>query len=490
MPPRVALHWFRRDLRLADNTALTAACREFDFVVPVFVFDPRLLKGHDTGAPRVAFLLDALEVLEQSLAKRGIPLVIRTGDPSEIVVTLAKESGAEAVFVNRDYSPFALRRDTAVEESLRAAGVRWSDHPDLLLTEPSECLKGDGTPYTVFTPYSRKWREIPKCEPERRAKLASVEIPRSRRITAGTLPSLADLGFRLEASIPSGGEPAAMRRLRRFASLRLERYAENRDLPALDGTSGLSADLKFGTISPRQVFAAVTSFVGPERIGFDPKRPPQGLSRDHADRLTNGGTFASELCWRDFYFAILFHFPRVARGAFRENYARLEWPERRAEIREAWVEGRTGFPIIDAGMRQLAQTGWMHNRLRMLTACFLTKTLLVDWRFGEKIFRQRLVDGELASNNGGWQWSASTGTDAQPYFRIFNPTAQSKRYDPEGEYIRRWVPELRDVPAPLIHEPSGDPATLKKTGYPAPCVDYSAKRKEALDLLGSSSSSR
>lgn len=488
MKPRIAIHWFRRDLRLSDNTALIAACRDFDAVLPVFVFDPRLLHRDDVGGPRIAFLLESLDALERSLAERGVPLIVRTGDPAEVLTTLAQKTRAEAVFVNRDYSPYARRRDRAVESRLRAGGVRWFEHADLLLTEPWECLKSDGTPYTVFTPFSRRWREVAKCEPERRPRLPKAEIPRAHRVSAGERPSLADLGFRLEASIPKGGESSAQRRLRRFRALRLARYATDRDLPAINGTSGLSADLKFGTISPRQVFAAATSFVGADHIAADPRRPPPGLSHDDAQRLTNGGTFVSELCWRDFYYAILFHFPRVAREAFRQDYVDLQWPETRPALRDAWVEGRTGFPIIDAGMRQLARTGWMHNRLRMLTACFLTKTLLVDWRFGEKVFQQRLVDADLAANNGGWQWCASTGTDAQPYFRIFNPTTQSKRFDPDGEYIRRWVPELSQVPAPLVHEPWRDPSVLARTGYPEPCVDYASKRKEALDLLGPSAS--
>lgn len=480
---RIAVHWFRRDLRIADNSAFTAACRNFDAVVPLFVFDDHILERGDIGIPRVAFLLRALDSLTRSLAERGVPLVIRHGDPTDIVPRIAREAGATAVFANRDYSPYGQRRDRDVASGLKTIGVDWSTEADLLLVEPWECLKKDEGPYTVFTPYARKWRGIPKCEPVARPRVPNrVTV----RITPESLPTLGSLGFTENTSTLEAGETAAAKRLKRFVKNRLHRYQTDRNFPDLDGTSGLSADLKFGTISPRQVHHAVAGFMGAAHVDRDPARPGPGLTKDQESRVRAGGTFISELCWRDFYQSILFHFPRVARGPFRRNYENISWPETRPEVLQAWVDGNTGFPIIDAGMRQLANTGWMHNRLRMLTACFLTKTLLVDWRVGERIFMQRLVDGDLAANNGGWQWCASTGTDAQPYFRIFNPLLQSKKFDPDGDYIRRWVPELASVRAPLIHEPSRDPSVLAKTSYPPPCVDYAAQRKRALELLGSS----
>ncbi len=485
MKSRVAVHWFRRDLRLADNTALAAAAREFDAVLPVFILDPRLLEAADIGAPRVAFLLDSLHALRGRLEKQGARLVVRPGDPRRILPDLVRRSGAGAVFVNRDYSPYGRRRDHAVKVALREKGVAWREHADLVLVEPWGCVKDDETPYTVFTPYARRWRVIEKCPPVRRPRLAQGSASPIRRIAEGRIPTLSDLGLTLSAGILSGGEDRAAHRLRRLVRRRLGRYRSDRDSPAIEGTSCLSADLKHGTVSPRQVYAAVSGFLGPDLVDLDPARPAKVLTRADQSRLREAGTFVTELCWRDFYQSVLFHFPHVLRGAFRARFDEIVWPETRPEIIEAWTEGRTGFPFIDAGMRQLARTGWMHNRLRMVTASFLTKILLVDWRVGEKVFMQRLVDGDVASNNGGWQWSASTGTDATPYFRIFNPVLQSRKFDARGDFIRRWVPELADVEAPLIHEPSRDPFTMRRTGYPPPCVDYAERRIEALALLGS-----
>ncbi len=480
MSVRRALHWFRRDLRLADNSALIEAARRFDEVVPVFIFDPHLLGADDIGSARVRFLVDSLATLRADLDQRGVPLLIRHGDPRTILPGLARETNASAVFANRDYGPYGRRRDAAVAEALATIGVAWEDHADLLLVEPWECLTGEGKPYTVFTPFSRRWRNIQKCTPQRAPRLRAVP----ETVTPGNLPTAEELGMGGTSDIPAGGEAQARRRLRRFAERRLGRYASDRDIPSIDGTSGVSVDLKFGTLSARQVFAAAADYVGHESIDLDPAKPAPSMNAAERERLREAGTFVNELCWRDFYQAVLFHFPSVLRGAFRERFRDVAWPEERPEIIDAWTEGRTGFPIVDAGMRQLARRGWMHNRLRMITASFLAKILLVDWRIGERVFMQRLVDGDAAANNGGWQWSASTGTDATPYFRIFNPLLQSKKFDPEGVYIRTWVPELADVEAPLIHEPARDPATLARTGYPAPCVDYAERRKQALDLLG------
>ena len=481
--PRIAIHWFRRDLRLADNTALAAASRACDVVVPVFVFDPNILRAPDIGAPRVAYLLDCLAELRERLAKAGVPLVVRRGDPVVELVALARDLDANVVFTNRDYSPYGRSRDEKVRTALAREGVGFSDHGDLLLVEPWECVKDDGNPYTVFTPFARRWRGIPKVAPERAVRLRRLGAS-GDEVRAGALPTLGDLGLESSLQLPAGGESAARQRLRRFVANRLERYASSRDLPALDGTSNLSADLKFGTISARQVLASVGESIGPELLDRDPRRPGPGMTRAEETRLTEMGPFVTELCWRDFYQAVLFHFPRVLRGPFRRTHVALEWPPADPVLLRAWQEGRTGFPIIDAGMRQLRATGWMHNRLRMLTATFLAKTLLIDWRIGERFFMRHLVDGDHAANNGGWQWCASTGTDAAPYFRIFNPWLQSRKIDAEGEYIRRWVPELSDVPAPLVHEPGRDPDILARTGYPPPCIDYAEQRAAALALLG------
>jgi deoxyribodipyrimidine photo-lyase len=481
---RIALHWFRRDLRLADNTALHAAARRADVVVPLFVLDDHLLGAPDIGAPRVAFLLDSLRALADDLRRRGVPLVIRRGDPVVEVVAVARAVGADAIFVNDDYAPYGRRRDDAVRAAAARAGIAWHDHADLVLVEPAECVKDDGSPYVVFTPYARRWRAVEKRPPLPSPTLAPVPDATSRAAASVELPaSAAALGFTLEAAIERGGERRASERLDSFVEQHLLRYCSARDFPALDATSHLSPHLKFGTISPRTVHAAVANAIGGDVAGRDAQKPGRRLDAATALRLREGGTFLNELAWRDFYQAILFHFPRVATGPFQGGFAGFAWPESDPGLIAAWRDGRTGFPIVDAAMRQLATTGWMHNRLRMVVAMFLAKTLLVDYRVGERIFMQRLTDGDLAANNGGWQWSSSTGTDAAPYFRIFNPLSQAKRCDPEGTFVRRFVPELRDFPKASIHEPSREPLLLARTGYPPPCVDYAERRTRALALL-------
>lgn len=481
---RIALHWFRRDLRLADNTALDAAARAAGLVVPVFVLDERLLRAPDIGAPRVAFLLASLRRLAGALERAGSRLVVRRGDPARELVALARAVGAEAIFANEDYGPYGQRRDAAVRAAAQRHGIAWHGHKDLVLVEPTECVKDDGTPYSVFTPYARRWRAVEKAAPLPRPRLPAIADDVWSK--AGSTPLPPDeraFGSTLEAAIEPGGEDQARQRLDAFVATQLPAYRSRRDVPALDATSHLSPHLKFGTISPRTVHHAVADAIGPTIAMLDPQKPGRRLEPAVARRLSEGGTFLDELCWRDFYQAILFHFPRVATAPFQSGFADFAWPERSERLIAAWRDGRTGFPIVDAAMRQLAQTGWMHNRLRMVVAMFLTKTLLVDYRVGERIFMQRLVDGDLAANNGGWQWSASTGTDAAPYFRIFNPLAQAKKFDPDGTFVRRFVPELRDVQGALIHEPAREPLLLAQTGYPPPCVDYAANRARALALL-------
>jgi len=479
----IALHWFRRDLRLADNTALTEAQRRADEVVPVFVLDSHLLRREDMGASRVSFLLESLTLLGRDLEERGSLLLLLEGDPAARLAELVRATGAKLVTANRDHSPYARRRDAAVRRAIEREGATWLDFKDQLLVEPDECRKDDGAPYTVFTPFARRWRLIEKELPQRAPRLRSLSPDLRERLVSQPIPSLGELGFGLEADIEPGGERQAKKRLATFVEERLLAYAGDRNAPALDGTSHLSAHLKFGTISPRRVYGDVRGAIGDELANLDPARPPASLGAAERDRLREGGTFLNELCWREFYQAILFHFPHVVSGPFRRGFAKLRWPGDDPSLIEAWREGRTGFPIVAAGMRQLAQTGWMHNRLRMITATFLTKTLLVDWRVGERIFLQRLTDGDVAANNGGWQWCASTGTDASPYFRIFNPTLQSKKFDPKGEFLRRFIPELRRIGDELVHEPWRKPRVLEEIGYPPPCVDYAAQRERALALL-------
>jgi deoxyribodipyrimidine photo-lyase len=440
----VVVHWFRADLRLVDNSALHAACAEADAVIPLFIFDPVILRAPDNGAPITAFMLEMLAALEADLAKVGTSLILRHGDVLEEMKAVFRESKARALYYNRDYEPYARVRDASVEKWARGTGIEVRSFKDGVLHEPEEVLKDDGKPYGVFTAYARKWRQrsldpvLPAAKIPRKAK---PNLPRSI-----ALPGLKSLGFELSITLPPAGEQMAQAALTKFARGPLLHYGKLRDLPAQSGTSQLSPHLRMGAISPRTVAAAA------ERAA-----QAHPASRPHVD------TFIGELIWRDFYRQILWHFPHAATGAMKPAYQKLAWENDKGRF-AAWCEGRTGFPIVDAGMRQLNATGWMHNRVRMITASFLCKDLLVSWQWGERYFMQKLLDADLANNNGGWQWSASTGTDAQPYFRIFNPLAQAKRFDPDGAYIHRWIPEI------------------DSRDYPKPIVDHAAQRLQALAL--------
>jgi deoxyribodipyrimidine photo-lyase len=430
---KVAIHWFRADLRLADNTALHAACREAEVVVPVFIFDPLILEAPDTGAPIVGFMLECLRALEKDVQNAGARLIFRHGPPEREMKSLLRETGATALFFNRDYEPMARKRDEAVTKMAQSLGVEVRSFKDGVVHEPDEILKSDGTPYKVFTPYSRVWRTK-----RRAAVLSKASFPSDAKFKhpqSLALPTAQDLGFKVEIPLPPAGEQNALEQLRKFHTGDLLNYGASRDFPARGGTSRLSPHLRLGTISARVVVAVAEKAAQ--------KHP---AARRHVD------VFVGELIWRDFYRQVLWHFPHVATSCFRPEYDALEW-DNNDRLFQAWCEGRTGYPMVDAGMRQLNRTGWMHNRVRMITAMFLTKDLLISWQWGERYFMQKLLDADLANNNGGWQWSAGTGTDAQPWFRIFNPIAQAAKFDPEGEYIRHYVPEAetRDYPAPIVN---------------------------------------
>ncbi len=456
----LALHWFRNDLRLHDNTALAQATHEADVLVPVFVFDERILRSPRTGAPRVRFLLDCVERLARDLAARGNPLVLRRGDPRRVIPELLREMRADLLTFNRDTTPYARRRDADVRTSAERLGVRVVASKDRVIFESHEVLTQAGEPFAVFTPYRRAWQRRLAEQPGLPCQLGAMPGARPG-IASEPLPSLAALGFRDDATkLPTGGESAARRRLARFLDAAVADYQTARDLPAVDGTSRLSPYLRFGAISVRECFHAAS-----EASAAD-VRCARGAAR-----------WQDELVWREFYAAILEAHPRVERESYQRVYDRIAWSSDDAAF-AAWCEGRTGYPIIDAGMRQLAQTGWMHNRVRMLVASFLVKDLWIDWRRGERFFFQRLVDGDPGSNNGGWQWSASTGTDAAPWFRIFNPVVQARRFDPDGVYVRRFVPELRDAPAEAVHEPWRAP--LLNGAYATPIVRHDERRKLAL----------
>ncbi len=461
-----AIWWARRDLRLHDNDALKAALAYGEQVVPIFVLDPALLVAADISEVRVAFLFGGLRGLDADLRERGSRLIVRQGEPADELARLVAETGAEAIYAEADPWPYGRRRDTAVAAALPlrvASGL--TVHPVDLVR------KADGGPYTVFTPFSRAWQALPP------PTLVGLWSPPER---LPALPNeLLSLPIPNEPILPAAvpfppGEAEALRRLRAFAggsAAPIRNYGDDRNRMDLDGTSGLSPYLRFGMVSARRAAVAALHAV---------EKAPDAAARKGAE------TWLNELIWREFYMAILHHFPFVLETAFREELRDIPWRNNEAEF-AAWCEGRTGYPAVDAAMRQLVTTGWMHNRARMIVASFLVKDLLIDWQWGERFFMQHLVDGDPAANNGGWQWTAGVGTDAAPYFRIFNPSLQGARFDPEGAYVRRWVPELARVPLKYLHEPWTMPGDEQiragcRVGrdYPAPIVDHALARERTL----------
>lgn len=470
-PLRPAIAWFRRDLRLHDHPALEAALSGRSEVIPLYVIDPALVGGRFASPNRTWFLLGSLAALRASLRECGSDLVVRVGAPRAVVPAVAREIGADAVYVSRDHAPFGRRRDAAVAALLATDGVAWHPRRGVLVHEPDEVRTVDGGSFTVYSPFRRAWERL-----ERRAVGGSparmAPLPDGLAGGVGTIPSLTDLGLGEVPSadpslLPEPGEAAARVRLERWIADGVEGYAANRDrMDLVGGTSRLSADLHLGLVSAAEVVERIAS----SEAG-DGRR-----------------TFTNELVWREFYAHVLFHHPRVRTAAYRPQFESLPWSDDEATF-QAWAEGRTGYPIVDAGMRQLLTTGWMHNRARLVTASFLTKHLLIDWRHGEAHFMRHLVDGDVASNNGGWQWSASTGTDPQPYFRIFNPMLQGRRFDPAGDYVRRFVPALARVPAERIHAPwemsareQAEAGCRIGIDYPGPIVDHAAARARALTV--------
>jgi deoxyribodipyrimidine photo-lyase len=451
-----AVHWFRSDLRLRDNTALDAAARRADALALLFVLDDRLLGGDGVGPPRVRFLAGTLARLAAGLERRGQRLLVRRGDPTRVVPEVLRELRAERITWNTDPGPYARRRDASVRRAAERAGVVVEVHEDRVVFAPGELCNGAGDAFRVYAPFRRAWWRRWAEEP--RHPGAAPRLPPPIRTGAGNvaLPAIEDDATEL----PTPGEAAALRRLDAFLAGPAARYAKDRERPDLDGTSRLSPYLHLGAISPRLCFARA--------LEAEREAPPAraGIRK-----------WLDELIWREFYVAILAAHPHVVAHDFRDDLAALRWEDDEDGFR-AWCEGRTGHPIVDAGMRQLVRSGWMHNRVRMIAASFLTKDLLVHWRRGERFFAQRLVDGDLANNNGGWQWAASTGTDAQPWFRIFNPSLQGERCDPRGDYVRRFVPELRGIADRCVHRPWE--ASPPPRGYPPPIVDHAEARVRAL----------
>jgi deoxyribodipyrimidine photo-lyase len=455
-----AIHWFRSDLRLRDNTALAALAARADEVALVFVFDDRLLLGSRVGPPRLRFLWDALARLSEDLVRRGQQLIVLRGDPVAEIPRLVRETRAELLSFNRDHGPYARSRDARIRAAVEKAGARVLDCKDRVLFESAEVRTRTGDPFRVYTPFRKVWLARLRQDPP--LPTGPIRLPPPmRRLAAGRIPNLAEFGAAGDrTAIQRAGEAAARGRLQRFLDGRIGDYATRRDEPAANGTSRLSPYLRFGILSPRSCVEGVLE-----------------VSAAHPSRAGGAWKWLDELIWREFYSAILHEHPHVLRRAFRAEYQAIRWDDDEDRF-GAWCEGRTGYPFVDAAMRQLSSEGWMHNRARMVVASFLTKDLLIDWRWGERFFMQRLIDGDPASNNGGWQWSASTGTDAQPYFRIFNPVAQGERFDPGGRYVRRFVPELREVPDRYVHRPWD--AARPPSSYPGPIVDHAHQRQLAL----------
>jgi deoxyribodipyrimidine photo-lyase len=402
--------------------------------------------------------------LRANLAALGYRLIVRSG-PSEIELPrLAREAGAEAVFCNRRYEPYARARDQRVALALDAAGVRFHCRKDAVIWEEREILTGAGEPYTVFTPYSKAWKTRPAPPPWPKLARASRVSPAYPSEEVPLDPAV--FGFPLKQSLPAPGERAGSDALKRFIAESAARYGDRRDFPALAGTSQLSAHFRAGTIGIRSVLSrlaeAETTAAPSEKRSFE--------------------VFRNELIWREFYIQVLANFPAVSHKCFRSRYDRLAWSGTDEQF-EAWCRGLTGYPVVDAAMRCLNATGWMHNRLRMIVAMFLTKDLMVDWRRGERYFMQQLVDGDMAANNGGWQWSAGTGTDAAPYFRVFNPTAQATKFDPQGDFTRQWLPELADFSEGSIHEPWERPLVARAAGYPDRVVRHDEQRVKCLAMF-------
>jgi deoxyribodipyrimidine photo-lyase len=463
-----SLCWLRRDLRLKDHVALYEACRLSQEVVVVFVFDTTILnKLKNKKDRRVTFIHQSLQEVGKKTHEKGSSLVVLHGNPIQEIPELAHRIKAQAVFTNRDYEPAAKKRDKAVLAACRSKGIEYHDFKDQVIFEGEELSTQSGTPFKVYTPYKKAWlKELNPVHHHNHSPKLNRLLPAKHLKNYQRDWTLKKLGFEsAELWLPSG-ETGAAKQLKQFLP-HLTNYDQNRDYPSLPhGTSGLSVHLRFGTLSIRSLV----------RLALD--IPGSGAQ-----------TWLSELIWRDFYQMILDRFPYVVKGCFKKEYDRIQWPGHNTHF-NAWCDGQTGFPLIDAAMRSFEQTGWMHNRLRMVVASFLTKDLLVDWRKGEQWFADNLLDFDLSANNGGWQWCASTGCDAQPYFRIFNPVTQSKKFDPEGRFIREQLPELSGFSNKRIHWPheasneeQEQAGCILGKDYTKPVVVHSQQRIRAIDLF-------
>jgi len=460
------LFWHRRDLRISDNTGLAAARSQSQKVVGVFCLDPNILERDDVAAVRVTYMIGCLQQLQQRYAEAGSQLLIIKGNPTQAIPTLAIALNARAVFWNWDVEPYSQERDRTVIAALQEKGIAFLEKNwDQLLHAPEDIVTGTSQPYTVYSPFWRNWSSKPKAEPaitlHDAIGLTAAEQEQAKQVGEIPLPTAKDLGFIWENELViAPGEAAAQEKLEEFSQYAINDYKEQRNFPAVNGTSQLSAALKFGAIGIRTVWKATK----------------EALENSRSDEVeTSIIGWQQELAWREFYQHALYNFPELAIGAYREAFKNFPYDNNQEHF-QAWCEGRTGYPIVDAAMRQMNELGWMHNRCRMIVASFLTKDLLIDPRLGEKYFYQHLIDGDISANNGGWQWSASSGMDPKP-IRIFNPASQAQKFDPEGEYIREWLPELRSVDTEFLISGNIPPEERDALGYPLPIVDHKIQQR-------------
>lgn len=488
MSQKYSLHWFRRDLRIVGNENLRFAWKQSDKkVLGIFCFDSAFLSRPDFSANRFAFFIKTLQQLKYELQQQGGDLLIVDDQPHlafpKLFEYFKKNNYGlpEYVTYGKDYEPFAVARDAKLKEIIESYNVKTYSERDHLLIEPHEVTKDDGSYYQVYSPFARKWFEkLATAEVQKRVMSQKNSQSYYERIKNNDFEKIFDLkwsdfknlpyqdsleSFEKENNksvtieIPEAGFGVAYKRLLDFKK-QVGQYKDQRDIPILDGTSKMSLYLKNGSITSAQIIYAL------------------GLQNQNFKTGEQATQYIKEIAWREFYYSIIYNKPEAEKQAFLSQYINLPW-ENNPEWFQSWCEGKTGYPIVDAGMRQLNQTGWMHNRVRMIVASFLVKDLLIDWRWGENYFMKMLLDGDLAPNNGGWQWAASTGCDPQPYFRVFNPWLQAEKFDPEAEYIKTYVPELKDIPADFIH----DPESNRGAKYPQPIVDHAHQKGRAILLF-------
>lgn len=461
------LFWHRRDLRISDNIGLFRARQQSQKVVGVFCLDPNILERDDTAPIRVTYMIGCLQHLQQRYAEAGSQLLILRADPRQGIPSLAAAMNAKGVFWNWDVEPYSQERDRTVQDALKEKGIEFLDHNwDQILHAPENIFTGSNQPYTVYTPFWRNWSSKPKADPVESLSdvigLTETEQELARQAGVVELPTAKDLGFNWDNDLVlAPGEAAAQARLEEFCDYAITEYKEQRNFPANNGTSQLSAALKFGAIGVRTVWAATIA----------------ALENSRSDEVeTSIRAWQQEIAWREFYQHAMYNFPQLATSAYREALKNFPYTDNE-EYFQAWCEGKTGYPIVDAAMRQMNTIGWMHNRCRMIVANFLTKDLLINPQLGEKYFYQKLIDGDLSSNNGGWQWSASSGLDPKPV-RIFNPSTQAQKFDPEGEYIREWLPELRSIDTEFLVTGNISEQERDALGYPMPIVDHKIQQRQ------------